>query len=114
VDALPVAVRRLVEGHFDTVTAVEVLLLLHRERPRAWASSVVARSLRLDAEQTRDILDGLSRSGLVHRQGFTFEYRPQTEEIADAVEILAVLYAQYRFRIIGIIVAKGHHLRDGG
>ena len=106
VDALPVTVRQFVEGHFDTVTAVEVLLLLHREQPRAWSSVAVARELRIDRDQTRDILDGLSRSGLVRRRGFTFEYGPRTEEVADAVATLAGLYSLYRYRIIYLIFAN--------
>ena len=106
VDALPTTVCRFVEGHFDTVTAVEVLLLLHRERPRAWSSGAVARELRIDRDQTRDILDGFTRRGLVRRRGLTFEYEPRTEEAAGAVDTLAGLYSQYRYRIIYLIFAN--------
>jgi hypothetical protein len=103
VDALPATVCRFVEGHFDTVTAVEVLLLLHRERPRAWSSGAVARELRIDHDQTCAILDGFSRSGLVRRRGFTFEYEPRTEEVAGAVDMLSGLYSRYRHRISYLI-----------
>jgi hypothetical protein len=105
-DALPATVRRFVEGHFGTVTAVEVLLLLHRERPRSWSCASVARTLRIDADQARGILDTLSRSGLVRRRGLTFEYAPRTPEIADLVEKLAELYPRYRFRISDLIFAQ--------
>ena len=105
-DTLPTTVRRFVEGHFDTVTAVEVLLLLHREHPRAWSSKAVARCLRIDTDQTRDILDGLTRGGLVRRRGFTFEYEPGSPEMADLVELLAGLYPRYRFRISDVIFAQ--------
>lgn len=105
-DALPVPVQRLVEGHFNTVTAVEVLLLLHREQPRSWNSAAVARKLRIDANQTRDILDTLTRSGLVRRQGITFEYEPRTAEMAETVERLAGLYPRYRFRISDLIFSR--------
>ncbi len=107
-DTLPVAVRQFVESHFDSVTAVEVLLLLHRERPRPWSSGAVARRLRIDADQTRMILDGLSRRGLVRRRGSTFEYEPRTDNLAGAVEALGTLYPRYRHRIIRIIVTKRH------
>jgi hypothetical protein len=103
---LPATVRRFVEGHFDTVTAVEVLLLLHREQPRSWSSSAVARSLRIDTDQTRNILDSLSRGGLLRRRGFTFEYEPRTPETADLVERLAGLYPRYRYRISDLIFTR--------
>lgn len=105
-DALPVPVRRLVEGHFDTVTAVEVLLLLHRERPRAWSSGAVARRLHLDADQARHILDGLSHSGLVRQRGVAFDYQPRTEDLAGAVDSLGALYSRYRHRISGLIFTQ--------
>jgi DNA-binding IclR family transcriptional regulator len=98
-------VRRFVAGNFDTVTAVEVLLLLHRER-RAWTSAAVARSLRIDTDQTRNILDALSGSRLLRRRGLTFEYDPATPEIADVVERLAGLYPRYRYRISDLIFAR--------
>jgi DNA-binding IclR family transcriptional regulator len=113
VDALPATVRQFVEGHFDTVTAVEVLLLLHRESQRAWSSGAVARRLRLDGEQTEAILDGLQQMGLVRRRDHTFEYAPRTRELASAVEMLAAAYSRYRFRIIWLIFSKRRPSTDG-
>jgi hypothetical protein len=105
-DALSATLRRFVEGHFDTVTAVEVLLLLHREQPRAWSSPAVARCLRIDTDQTRSILDTLCGSGLLRRRGFMFEYEPRTPEAADLVERLAGLYPRYRYRISDLIFTR--------
>jgi DNA-binding IclR family transcriptional regulator len=102
-DVVSARVRRFVEGHFNTVTAVEVLLLLRRESPRALSSDAVARHLRIDRAQTEGILTGLDRSGLVRRRGPRFEYEPQTDEVAGEVETLADVYSRYRHRIIGII-----------
>lgn len=102
-DLVPATVRRFVEGHFDTVTAVEVLLLLRREAPRALSSDAVARQLRIDPDQTQGILSGLDRSGLVRRRGPRFEYEPRTDEVAGEVERLADVYSRYRYRIIRII-----------
>ena len=102
-DLLPVSVRRFVEGHFDTVTAVEVLLLIRRERPRAWSSDAVARRLRIDRDQAEDILAGLDRNGLVRRNGLAFQYGPRSEEAAGMVDALADVYSRYRYRIIDII-----------
>ena len=104
--SLPVTVREFVEGHFDTVTDVEVLLLLHREPKRTWTSGAVARRLRIHTQQTEDILDGLQQMGLVRRREDTFEYAPGTEEVASAVEMLAAVYSRYRFRISSLIFSK--------
>jgi hypothetical protein len=104
-DVVPATVRRFVETHFDTVTAVEVLLLLRRESPRPLSCDAVAGRLRIDPDQTEGILTGLDRRGLVRREGPTFEYDPQTDEAAGAVETLVDVYSRYRYRIIAIIFA---------
>lgn len=106
-DLLPAKVRRFVEGYLDTVTAVEVLLLLHREASRPWSSGAVASELRIDPDQTEGILDDFDRSGLVRRSGRSFEYRPQSAEAAGAVDTLAAVYPRYRYRIMHIILTKG-------
>lgn len=103
---LPLTLRRFVEGHFDTVTAVEVLLLLRGDGSRSWSSDAVARRLRINHDQTEAILAGLDRSGLVRRQGSSFEYAPRTEEADGAVANLADVYTRYRHQIVGIIFTK--------
>ncbi len=104
---LPATVRRFVEGYLDTVTAVDVLLLLHRESSRAWSSGAVANQLRIDRDQAEGILDSFDRSGLVRRRGRRFEYGPRSEEAAGAVDTLAEVYPHYRYRIMGIILTAG-------
>ena len=113
VDALPLTVRQFVEGHFDTVTAVEVLLLLHREPQRAWSSGDIARRLRIDPLQTQNILDGLYRMGLVRRRDLHFEYGPGDEHAASAVETLSRVYSRYRYTIINLIFSKRRPALDG-
>ena len=113
VKSLPVAVRKFVEGHFDTVTAVEVLLLLHRERPHTWSSGDVARRLRIDPQQTENILNGLHGMGLVRRIDLRFEYAPGNEAQAGAVDTLAAVYSRYRYTISNLIFSKGRRLPDG-
>lgn len=100
-DALPVTLSRFIEGHFDTVSAVEVLLLLHRDRLHRWSSRAVAWELRLDPDQTDGILAELGRRSLVRRRGTDFEYSPTTADAARAVEMLADLPA---------VPLAGHHV----
>jgi DNA-binding IclR family transcriptional regulator len=107
-DLLPAGVGRFLEGYVDTVTAVEVLLLLHREPWRAWSSAALAKRLRINPDQARGILDGFDRSGLVRRRGRTFEYGPRSEEATAAVNALADVYPRYRYRVMALILTKGH------
>lgn len=96
--------RQFLEVHFESITSLEVLLLLHQERPRSWTSASVARRLRIDTDQTRDILDALTQRHLLRRAGFTFEYCPSLDDDARSVETVAELYPRYRVRIRDLIV----------
>jgi hypothetical protein len=102
-NVFPVTLSSFVERHFDTVSAVDVLLHLRREQPRSCTSRAVARQLRLDPDQTENILARLDEHGLVRRQGRSFEYGPRSEQAAGTVDTLAAVYPQYRHRIVGII-----------
>ena len=106
-NALPATLRRFVEHHFDTVTAIDVLLHLRHEQPRAWTSRALARRLRIDPDQTEGILARLDENGLIRRQGQAFEYGPGSEQAAWAVDTLAEVYPRYRHRIIGIVFPAG-------
>ena len=103
VDPLPVTVRRFIQDHFDTISSVEVLLFLQRQRARRWTSQAVARELRLHQEQADGILSRLDQDGLVHRHGPEFQYAPSTDEVADSVQMLADHYSRYRWRIVALV-----------
>ena len=103
VGGLPMTVHRFVKDHFDSMSSVDVLLLLHRKRPRRWSSPAVARELHLNEEQTEGLLTQLADHGLVRRQGPEFCYAPLSDEVAGAVTLLAENYARYRWRITTLV-----------
>lgn len=103
VGGLPMTVHRFVEDHFDSMSSVDVLLLLHWKRPRRWSSRAVARELHLNEEQTEGLLTQLTEHGLVRRQGPEFCYAPSSDEAAGAVTLLAENYARYRWRITTLV-----------
>ena len=102
---LPAAVRHLIEHHFDSGADVDTLLLLCREH-RGWTASAVAGELRLDVDQTANILTRLRRSGLLRAEGESYRYHPRDPALADAVGKLAQLYPSYRVAIVSLIYAR--------
>lgn len=103
IDVLPVAVRRFLEDHVDTVSSLEVLLLLQRDDARRWSGPAVARELHLDEGQVEGILTRLKRRRLIRRRGTDFQYAPPTDEIARVVQVIADHYPRYRWRIISLV-----------
>ncbi|MGH9037430.1 MAG: hypothetical protein ACRD0O_16860 [Acidimicrobiia bacterium] len=104
---LPSEVRAFIVRHLSSGAQLEVLLLLHRHRDRAWSSAVVGRELRIDPEQAGWVLSRLAADGLLggdEDAGYRFE--PRLRRKAAAVDALATLYPTYRVAIISLIFSK--------
>ena len=99
--------RAFIVRHLSSGAQLEVLLLLHRHRDRAWSATAVARELRIDSEQAAWVLSRLATDGLLggdREAGYRFEARLRRK--ASAVDALAALYPTYRVAIISLIFSK--------
>jgi predicted MarR family transcription regulator len=83
----------MVEYSFGSVWALELLLLLYRDRDRAWAHADLVRELRSSDVVVRDSMRRLMASGLIVVEGDAARYRPATQEQDDLVEQLAAEYS---------------------
>jgi hypothetical protein len=100
-------VRAFIVRHLSSGAQLEVLLLLHRHRDRAWSPAAVGRELRIDLEQAGWVLSRLAADGLLggdEEGGYRFE--PRLRRKAGAVDALAALYPSYRVAIISLIFSK--------
>lgn len=105
-DPIPAHVRRLLDHRLSSVSEVETLVLLVRTAGRRWSAQDVARQFVLDPEHTAMLLDALVRAGLVRRSDGHYEFDPTLEKDRTAASDLAALYATYRNRIMGIVLAS--------
>ena len=104
---LPSEVRALIVRHLTSGAQLEVLLLLHRDRDRAWSAAAVGRELRIDSEQAAWSLSRLARDGLLAGDGESgYRFEPRVRRKANAVDALAALYPTYRVAIISLIFSK--------
>jgi hypothetical protein len=90
-----------VREHMRSVWAVEVLLILRRDRDRCWEAEALVAELRASTNLVSDILAGFERSGLaVKDDSGCWRYAPA----AAALDVLAgQLEAAYRERPVAII-----------
>ena len=102
---LPKTVQKLIEQQFHSVADVDTLLLLVRDH-RGWDASAVARKLRIDVDQTAEILARLRRRGLLRAEEDTYRFDPRDPALAAAVMLLANLYPTYRVAIVSKIYAR--------
>lgn len=97
-DSIPGDVRRFIAAHLDSVSALETLLLLHREPDRSWTAEDVARALVSKPQAATGFLRHLRDQGLASEHDGRFRYAPHR-----AVDALAETYATRRHTVIGMI-----------
>jgi hypothetical protein len=105
---VPEIVRSLIARHLDSVLEVEILLLLHGSRPRAWSADEVVEKLRIDRSWAVTQLGKLCDAGLLKRdpQLQTYAYGPASAELDLAVVALDGAYTDRRVSVIEAIFAK--------
>jgi len=73
-ERLPQNVVRFLRAHIDSVEQLEVLILLHEERGRAWTPADVNRRLKTSRSSVEIRLSALAERGLLERADATFAY----------------------------------------
>lgn len=106
--AIPESVKRLIADHVESVSQLEVLLLLQRDRETRWTSAEVARTLKTAPELAEATLSKFARAGIaavdVDEAGVAvFSYRPSTPALRNTVDALAEKYATHKTTVISLI-----------
>ncbi len=98
----PDVARLLVEG-INSVTELELLLLLRREAGRVWTPETVARTLYIDVTVAAEMLQRLTVRGCVARRGAAFQYGPAPSAVRKLVTELERAYSTHRVTVISLI-----------
>ena len=85
-----------------SVWALEVLLLLRRERERGWTAETLARELRANERLVTEVLAGFETAGLVACEAGGCAYAPAAP-VLD--QLCARLEAAYRERPVAVVKA---------
>lgn len=89
-----------------SVWALELLLLVSRERTRSWSADDLNRELRGSLGLVSDILSKFNSAGLVTDGGDgTYRYEPQSTELEKVVRQLEDAYAARPLAVVREIVA---------
>jgi len=95
----------LIRSSIRSIWALELLLLLHKDRRREWTESELVRELRGSQPIVRDSLTALQSAGAVAVQAGSALYQPCTDSIADVVERLVRVYEQRPTAVMKAIAA---------
>lgn len=99
---VPEGVRRFIARHVDSISLLDVLLLLRAVPGKRWTATEVGAALVTGEQPAAGHLEQLHTSGLVSREENEFLYAPSAED-GTAVDELAECYARRRHTVIGLI-----------
>lgn len=97
---------QFVAASFPSVWALEVLLVLRRER-RVWTRTELLATLRASELVVSNALDALLAAGLVSIEGDGALYLPVNEQVADCVDRIEQLYRTRPNKVRRAIIAAG-------
>jgi hypothetical protein len=99
-------VQDFIRANLRSVWELELLLLMSRERSRAWSAEALNRELRSSVSLVGQILGKFERLGLVAAAGEGgYRYAPQTPELERVVGRLEEVYAARPLEIVREILA---------
>jgi hypothetical protein len=93
-------------GSIDSVWALELLLLLKRDRDRAWEPDTLIRELRSSPVVIEEALKGLRDAGLVTPDGRGYRYWPASPRLDELVSSLERAYAATPMTVIKAVVTS--------
>lgn len=89
-----------------SVWALEMLLLIRRAPARVWSMDELNRELRGSALVVAQACAALAAAGLaIEEEPGKFRYQPARPELAQTVDRLAALYAEFPFAVTQAILA---------
>lgn len=106
---IPDDVKRFVLLSIPSIPYLEAMLLLRTEMARIWTSSEVAQRLYMSERSANDLLVQLRHSGIVAEispSPALYCYEPNSDELARAIDKLAVTYAGNLVGITNLIHSK--------
>ena len=121
-EGLPEDVEALVAQQFDSMEAVEILLLLRRTVPRGWTAPDVAAELRIDPGSAARRLARLEEGGLLARAhpavgsagggggagdgGPAYRYAPRTDALGRSADGLAAAYNERPVTLVRLLYSR--------
>lgn len=90
----------------DTVPHLEALLLLWNSRPKQWTVEEMANALYVPSGVARNILQGLTRRGLLARRGVPDSYRYESGKRDGLIQTVDAAYRRNLIRISRMIHSK--------
>lgn len=103
----------LIRTHLPSVWSLELLLLVRRQRDRAWTVQELTDELRASLPIVVSALDAFKRSGLVaHDDDGRYRYAPASTFLAEFGDLVERQYRERPVAVINLIAAPEDRLQQ--
>lgn len=104
---MPESVKDIIRRFIRSVADLEALLLVSSQPDREWRTSDISQALYITAGASEAQMERMLAQGFVSSsEPGVYRYAPADEKMRDAVEELAVVYEQWRVRVIEYIYTR--------
>lgn len=104
---LPIDIKNFLNDNIDSVTHLEVLLMLYKESDTEWNAASVAKELRTNESSAGNYLSHLAAKNLLlSRETKFYQYKPGTPELTELIPRLCDLYKEMPVAIVTCIFEK--------
>lgn len=109
---IPPDVYSFIVTHIDSIGSIEALLLLRRNKNKAWSPAEIGKRLYVTDAEARDLLTQLSDDGLLESHAEGFRYVTLDLDREDVIERLIHTYQDQLVAVTAIIHAKPRRIRE--
>lgn len=105
----PDEVRRFILTSIPSVPYLEAMLMLRIEADAGWDGKALAKRLYMAEKAAEALLDELHAAGVLLRQTeepATYRYDPESEELRQKIDALAVVYSAHLVEVANLIHSK--------
>lgn len=103
---LPIDVKNFLNDVIDSVTHLEVLLILFSHPDKSFTADAISKELRTNERSAEVQLLHLSEKGLLSKNEKNYQYKPNTEELHEKVKLTYDLYKERPVSVIAGIFEK--------
>jgi hypothetical protein len=111
-DQLPAELREFLARHIDSIAQLEALLLLRSAPDTVWDAQGTAKRLYIGEQEAIETLAHLAAHHLLASDAAGYRFHPQTQELLDAVGLLADHYKRHLIPITNLVHAKPRRIRQ--
>jgi hypothetical protein len=109
---LPAELQEFLAKHIDSIAQLEALLLLREGLDVVWDVQTIAKRLYIGEQEAEEVVGLLTGHGFIVLEESGYRYRPQSQELARMVDVLAEYYRRYLIPITNLVHAKPRRIRQ--